>query len=108
MQEIIYLKVNSNETTGLKALNEKLLQGWEVINIFGAPTETETIHALVLIQNKVSEYRQQVICLNQGSGSVHDHLKDLLEDGWTIKQMETGSSADGSCCFVWLNKIKER
>lgn len=49
---------------------------------------------------------QKIICLNQGSGTPYDNLEKLLQDGWTIREMQAAGSADGACCFVWLEKIE--
>lgn len=47
---------------------------------------------------------QKIICLNQGSGTAYDKLDGMLSSGWVIKQIASASSADGACCFVWLEK----
>ena len=50
---------------------------------------------------------EKIICLNQGSGSAWDEFNKLLANGWKIVQMQTGSSNDGACCFVWIKKKDE-
>lgn len=47
---------------------------------------------------------QKIICLNQGSGTAYEKLDGMLSTGWVIKQMTSESSADGACCFVWLER----
>jgi hypothetical protein len=49
---------------------------------------------------------QKIVCLNQGSGTAYEKLDELLSAGWIIKQIASGSSADGACCFVWLEREK--
>ena len=47
---------------------------------------------------------QKIICLNQGSGTAYEKLDGLLASGWVIKQIASAGSADGACCFVWLER----
>lgn len=49
---------------------------------------------------------QKIICLSQGSGTVYEKFDAMLSAGWVIKQIASGSSADGACCFVWLEREK--
>ena len=53
---------------------------------------------------KKKKVEQKIICLNQGTGTAYERLDGMLSSGWVIKQMASGSSADGACCFVWLER----
>jgi hypothetical protein len=53
---------------------------------------------------KKKKVEQKIICLNQGSGTAYERLDEMLSSGWVIKQIASGSSADGACCFVWLER----
>ncbi len=107
MQKFIFIETHPGGSFGLENINPILEQGWKVVEIHASkPSRGDNIHALVLIEKTESmmSKKQKIICLNQGSGSAYDTLNDLLNEGWIIKQMQTGSDSDGSCCFVWLEK----
>ena len=110
MQKFMFIEAHPGGSFGLESINPMLEQGWKVIDVHASrPSRGDNIHALVLIEkddlliNEKSR-KQKIISLNQGSGSVHDAFNDLLNEGWVIKQMQTESDSDGSCCFVWLEK----
>ena len=68
-------------------------------------------HKYIVVERSVfrmndvkKKVEQKIICLNQGSGTAYERLDELLSSGWVIKQIASGSSADGACCFVWLER----
>lgn len=70
-------------------LNAELENGWEIVEVY-----PELKRALIEKKEK------QTIVRIYGE----DGIKSYLNDGWKIKHMNSASSADDYCCFVWLEK----
>ena len=110
MQKFIFLETYAGGGSGLKNINYDLEDGWKVVEIHAsAPSDGSNIHALVLIEKNgktapAKTVRQKIVCLSQGSGTPYDRLNALLEEGWVVKQLQAGSSYEGSSCYVWLEK----
>lgn len=110
MQKFIFIEAYTGGSSGLENINSALEEGWRVVEIHAStPSDGSNIHALVLIEKDETATagktaRQKIVCLNQGSGTAYDKLNALLEEGWTVRQMQAGSSYDGSSCYVWIEK----
>lgn len=110
MQKFIFIETYAGGNSGLENINSQLDEGWKVVEIHASkPSKGDNIRALVLIEKEKKaadrkKPKQKIICLSQGGGTPYDKLNALLEDGWTIRQMQAGSSAEGSSCYVWLEK----
>lgn len=73
----------------VKEFNDELKKGWEVVDVY---QELK----MALIEKKE---KQTIVRIYGEEG-----IKSYLNDGWKIKQMNSASSAEDYCCFVWLEK----